>query len=82
MDSCHPRRLHLGAYDFTAGAYVSLSDVTRAGNGNDIAWDTMAFAPASGGTWHTSCVAMGDSYSSGEGNSPYYSDRDGPEQSR
>jgi hypothetical protein len=43
--------------------------VTYLGSGDDIAWDDMAFVPASGES--TDYVAMGDSYSSGEGNSPY-----------
>src|SRR5450755_1568546 len=59
----------LGTYNLSAGAKVSLSNVTYLGSGDDIAWDDMAFVPASGES--TDYVAMGDSYSSGEGNSPY-----------
>jgi hypothetical protein len=61
----------LGTYDLTAGASVSLSNVTYLGLGDDIAWDAMAFVPASGDA--VNYVAMGDSYSAGAGNAPYQS---------
>jgi hypothetical protein len=61
----------LGDFDMGSGASVSLSNVTFDGSeGVDIAWSAMAFVPTSDP--EVNYVAMGDSYSSGEGNSPYY----------
>ena len=66
----------LGDFDLGAGASVSLSNVTPntvtigvGVSGSDIAWSAAAFIPVSGPSW--SYTAMGDSYSSGEGNPPY-----------
>lgn len=59
----------LGFFDLSKGASVSLSNVTWLGLGDDIAWDAMAFIPASKPA--ADYVAMGDSYSSAEGLSPY-----------
>jgi hypothetical protein len=59
----------LGIFDLSAGANVSLTNVTFSGLGYDIAWDAMAFIPSSTPT--TDYVAMGDSYSSGEGLQPF-----------
>ncbi len=57
----------LGAFNFTDAPRVSLSNVTRDGNGTeDVAWDAVAFQPL-GGKPRDQIVAMGDSYSSGEG---------------
>ena len=64
----------LGVYDLSAGAHVSLSNVTYEGLGEDIAWDAVAFVPVSAPA--ASYVAMGDSYSSGEGIQPYDPDSD------
>jgi hypothetical protein len=63
----------LGYFNLASGAKVSLSNVTSDGFlGVDIAWDAMAFIKVS--TPQVNYVAMGDSYSSGEGNSPYFPD--------
>jgi lysophospholipase L1-like esterase len=66
----------LGAFDLGSGANVSLSNVTPntitingSGTGSDLAWSAAAFIPVSGPSW--TYTAMGDSYSSGEGNPPY-----------
>ena len=59
----------LGLFDLSAGASVSLSNATYSGLGYDIAWDAMAFIPASAPV--ANYVAMGDSYSSGEGLLPF-----------
>ena len=60
----------LGTYDFKPGAHVALSNVNCSGEGDDIAWDAMAFV----GTHKlkSNYVAMGDSYASGDGLTPYY----------
>lgn len=66
----------LGDFDLGAGASMSLSNVTPntitigvGVPGSDIAWSAAAFIPVSGPSW--TYTAMGDSYSSGEGNPPY-----------
>jgi hypothetical protein len=59
----------LGIFDLSSGASVSLSNVTFSGLGYDIAWDAMAFVPSSAPG--TDYVAMGDSYSAGEGLQPF-----------
>jgi lysophospholipase L1-like esterase len=63
----------LGTYHLGSGASVSLSNVTpgtiNIGIAGDLAWSAAAFIPVSGPDW--SYTAMGDSYSSGEGNPPY-----------
>ncbi|MGW5420389.1 SGNH/GDSL hydrolase family protein [Streptomyces sp. NPDC003943] len=57
----------LGAFNFTGTPTVSLSNVTQDGKGTeDVAWDAAAFEPL-GGKPANQVVAMGDSYSSGEG---------------
>jgi len=70
------RWVDLGDFDIGSGASVSLSNVTPDtitingnGTGSDIAWSAAAFIPVSGPQWNY--TAMGDSYSSGEGNPPY-----------
>jgi GDSL-like Lipase/Acylhydrolase family len=67
---------NLGYFYIGSGASVSLSNVTPntltingGGTGSDIAWSAAAFIPVSGPQW--AYTAMGDSYSSGEGNTPY-----------
>lgn len=72
----------LGDFDLGAGASVSLSNVTPntitigvGVSGSDLAWSAAAFIPVSGPNW--SYTAMGDSYSSGEGNPPYDPGTDG-----
>jgi lysophospholipase L1-like esterase len=66
----------LGVFDLGSGASVSLSNVTPntitigvGVSGSDLAWSAAAFIPTSGPSWNY--TAMGDSYSSGEGNPPY-----------
>ncbi|MFH8409587.1 SGNH/GDSL hydrolase family protein [Streptomyces sp. NPDC018019] len=57
----------LGAFHFTGTPQVELSNVTKDGTADeDIAWGSIAFQPLSGKP-KNSVVAMGDSYSSGEG---------------
>ena len=64
----------LGEFYLDAGANVSLSNVTPdvdpSTTGVDIAWSSAAFIPESSGPSYP-YTAMGDSYASGEGNSPY-----------
>ncbi|MFD7169909.1 SGNH/GDSL hydrolase family protein [Streptomyces violascens] len=58
---------NLGAFHFTGTPKVSLSNVTLDGTADeDVAWGAVAFQPLSGKPAN-SVVAMGDSYSSGEG---------------
>jgi lysophospholipase L1-like esterase len=64
----------LGDFDLTSGASVSLSNVTPDYSGSsvtsqDLAWSAAAFIPTSGPSWDY--TAMGDSYSTGQGNLPY-----------
>ncbi len=67
----------LGEFDLGPGASISLSNVTCNGSqGTDIAWDAMAFIPVK--PYKADYVAMGDSYSSGEGVQPFYPDSDKP----
>ncbi|WP_306944672.1 golvesin C-terminal-like domain-containing protein [Streptomyces phaeochromogenes] len=70
------RWVSLGAFRFTGTPQVSLSNETSDGTGDeDIAWDAIAFQKLPGKPNHQ-VVAMGDSYSSGEGasegNRDYY----------
>ncbi|WP_307804739.1 SGNH/GDSL hydrolase family protein [Streptomyces sp. VRA16 Mangrove soil] len=61
------RWVDLGAFRFTGTPKVSLSNITADGNGTeDVAWDAVAFQPLPGKPAHQ-IVAMGDSFSSGEG---------------
>ncbi len=64
----------LGIFKLAAGANVSLSNVTYSGLGYDIAWDAAAFIPASSPA--ADYVAVGDSYSSGEGVLPFNANSD------
>lgn len=66
--------ISLGIFDLESGANVSLSNVTYGGLGDDIAWNDVAFVPSAAPT--ADYVAMGDSYSSGEGNQPFDPDSD------
>jgi lysophospholipase L1-like esterase len=66
----------LGTFHLGSGATVTLSNVTPntvtigiGVSGSDLAWSAAAFIPVSGPPWVY--TAMGDSYSSGEGNPPY-----------
>lgn len=66
---------YLGDFDLGAGAHISLNNVTCNGASQgdvDIAWEAMAFIPSH--PLKTRYVAMGDSYSSGEGVSPFFPD--------
>ncbi|MFD8691829.1 SGNH/GDSL hydrolase family protein [Streptomyces sp. NPDC059651] len=57
----------LGVFNFTGAPSVALSNVTQDGQGTeDVAWDSVGFQPLSGKPKNM-VVAMGDSYSSGEG---------------
>lgn len=74
----------LGDFDLGSGASVSLSNVTPDYAGStptnqDLAWSAAAFIPVSGPSWDY--TAMGDSYSSGEGNPPYDPGNDGCDRS-
>jgi hypothetical protein len=64
----------LGVYDMrgTASPTVQLSNITQDGNGSqDIAWDALAYVPLPEKPANF-VVALGDSYSSGEGTGDYY----------
>ncbi len=70
------RWVSLGVFRFTGTPTVSLSTHTAdGGTGEDIAWDSVAFQKLPGKPQHQ-IVAMGDSFSSGEGasdgNTDYY----------
>ncbi len=73
--------LDLGVLEFDGVPSVSLDNITADGKGNDaIAWDSVAFTPL-GQKPKQQIVALGDSYSSGEGVSPldgsdYYPETD------
>jgi hypothetical protein len=70
--------VELGVYRFTGTPRVELTNTTDDGTADeDIAWDAVAFQPLSGKPKHM-VVAMGDSYTSGEGAGAYSpeSDRD------
>jgi hypothetical protein len=61
--------IDLGSYDLASGASVSLNNVTYSGLRYDVAWDAVAFIPSSAPG--ADYVALGDSYSSGEGLQPF-----------
>ncbi|MFJ3786346.1 SGNH/GDSL hydrolase family protein [Streptomyces sp. NPDC090093] len=66
----------LGVYHFTGTPKVELSNTTDDGTADeDIAWDAVAFQPLPGKPKHM-VVAMGDSYSSGEGAGAYSAESD------
>ncbi|MFC8349559.1 SGNH/GDSL hydrolase family protein [Streptomyces sp. NPDC057280] len=70
--------VNLGVYHFTGTPRVQLTNDAADGIADeDIAWDAVAFQPLSGKPQHM-IVAMGDSYTSGEGSGSYSpeSDRD------
>ncbi|MEU2747357.1 hypothetical protein ABZ613_13870 [Streptomyces collinus] len=70
--------VELGVYRFTGTPRVERTNTTDDGTADeDIAWDAVAFQPLSGKPKHM-VVAMGDSYTSGEGAGAYSpeSDRD------
>ncbi|MFI1721403.1 SGNH/GDSL hydrolase family protein [Streptomyces sp. NPDC020489] len=63
--------VELGVYRFTGTPRVELTNTTNDGTADeDIAWDAVAFQPLSGKPKHM-VVAMGDSYTSGEGSGSY-----------
>ena len=69
----------LGTFNLSAGASVSLSNVNahvppQEVDGSDIAFDAMAFIPSVKPT--VDYVAIGDSYSAGQGGEPYNPDSD------
>ena len=62
----------LGTFDLASGADVSLSNYNTyspATDGGDVAFDAVAFVPATQPT--VNYVAIGDSYSAGDGLTPY-----------
>ncbi len=59
----------IGVLNLAAGASVSLASVTEDGRGEDVAFDAVAFVHTV--KPQTFYVALGDSYSAGEGNKPY-----------
>jgi hypothetical protein len=63
----------IGVYDMTGtgDATVDLSNFTGNGAGDDIAWDALAYQTLPGKPANF-VVALGDSYSSGEGTGDYY----------
>ena len=70
--------VELGVYRFTGTPKVELTNTTADGTADeDVAWDAVAFQPLSGKP-KDMVVAMGDSYTSGEGAGAYSpeSDRD------
>ncbi|GGQ49591.1 hypothetical protein GCM10010279_68710 [Streptomyces mutabilis] len=70
--------VELGVYRFTGTPQVQLTNTTADGTADeDVAWDAVAFQPLAGKPKHM-VVAMGDSYTSGEGAGAYSheSDRD------
>ncbi|MFI8191975.1 hypothetical protein ACIF8T_24825 [Streptomyces sp. NPDC085946] len=70
--------VELGVYRFTGTPRVELTNTTDDGTADeDVAWDAVAFQPLSGTPKHM-VVAMGGSYTSGEGAGAYSpeSDRD------
>jgi hypothetical protein len=76
----------LGVYDMTGtnNPVVSLSNITDDGAGwQDIAWDALAYQALAAKPAHF-VVALGDSYSSGEGTGDYYhqTDQDGADPDR
>ena len=66
----------LGSFQFTVGETVSLSSFAPDDTSQDVAWDAVAFVPGVQPTYKV--VALGDSYSSGEGVEPYSADSDNP----
>ncbi|MGW4196173.1 SGNH/GDSL hydrolase family protein [Streptomyces sp. NPDC005004] len=61
------RWVSLGVFRFTGAPSVTLTNTTEDGTADeDVAWDSVAFQPLSGKP-NNVVVAMGDSYSSGEG---------------
>ncbi|CAN5308871.1 hypothetical protein BH09ACT6_BH09ACT6_22580 [soil metagenome] len=77
----HNSWISLGVFDVDGTPRVSLSNITHDGDGyDDIAWDAIAFQPLAAKPADF-IVAMGDSYSSGEGasdnhGSKYYRETD------
>jgi hypothetical protein len=68
--------VNLGVYHFNGTPRVSLSNSTADGTADeDIAWDAIGFQPLSAKPKHM-VVAMGDSYTSGEGAGGYYTESD------
>ncbi|MEU7719506.1 SGNH/GDSL hydrolase family protein [Streptomyces tibetensis] len=68
--------VELGVYRFTSTPRVELTNTTDDGTADeDIAWDAVAFQPLSGKPKHM-VVAMGDSYTSGEGSGSYSPESD------
>ena len=61
---------HVGSFRLGPGSNVSLSNLYNKGDGTwDVAYDAMAFIPLASKPY--TYVALGDSFSAGEGNPPY-----------
>ncbi len=70
--------VELGVYDMrgTSDPTVELSNITKDGDGSqDIAWDALAYVPLTAKPANF-VVAIGDSYTSGEGTGSYYHETD------
>ncbi|WP_079129144.1 SGNH/GDSL hydrolase family protein [Streptomyces qaidamensis] len=68
--------VELGVYRFTGTPRVELTNTTDDGTADeDVAWDAVAFQPLAGKPKHM-VVAMGDSYTSGEGAGAYSPESD------
>ncbi|WP_213012958.1 SGNH/GDSL hydrolase family protein [Paractinoplanes toevensis] len=69
--------VELGVYDMrgSGSPTVQLSNVTGSGVALDVAWDALAYVPLPAKP-HDMVVALGDSYSSGEGTGDYYHETD------
>ena len=66
----------LGAFEVSGTPSVTLSNRTTDGDGvDDVAWDAVAFEPLAAKPKDI-VVALGDSYSSGEGTETYYPETD------
>ncbi|MFD6656135.1 hypothetical protein ACFWEB_13455 [Streptomyces parvus] len=69
-------RVELGVYRFTGTPQVRLTNTTADGTADEnVAWDAVAFQPLPGKPKHM-VVAMGDSYTSGEGAGAYSPESD------
>ena len=71
QDSYSNQWIPIGLYPLHAGATVSLSNATAA-SANDLAFDAVAFEPMpEDANFNAKYVAMGDSFSSGQGDEPW-----------
>jgi hypothetical protein len=61
--------ISLGSMHLGSNSTISLSSLSVHDNSSDVAWDAVAFVPGSKPAYKV--VALGDSYSSGEGDPPF-----------